>query len=173
MATLSTSAWVLHDLGLAAGFGGPLFGRLALTPAVKQIASREERDRVLDVAWRDYNVVDAISLLTMGVTWLAGRSKFSGRAVDRRTRRLVIAKDVLVGSAIATGLVNVVASRVLSHSRQGEAGDARTPRRAAKLLKVMGPINIGLVAGVIGVTAVLGMKAGRSARWAVVSRFLP
>jgi hypothetical protein len=171
MATLSTSAWVLHDLGLAAGFGGPLFGRLALGPAVKQIASQEERERVLDVAWKDYNVVDTISLLTMGVTWLVGRSMLSGRSIDRQARSLVIVKDVLVGSAVATGLANAVASRVLS--RAHEAGDERTPRRAAGLLKVMGPLNIALVAGVIGVTAVLGMKAGRSARWSAVSRFLP
>lgn len=169
MTTLSTSAWVLHDLGLAAGFGGPLFGRLALGPAAKEISSREERARVLDVAWRDYNIIDAVSLITMGVTWLAGRSVISGRIIGRQARGLVLAKDVLVGASIATGAANIVASRVLSRStRRGESAEG-----AATLLKVLGPINTGLVAGVIGITAVLGMKAGKSTRWSALSRLLP
>ena len=39
MATLSTTAWVLHETGLAAGFGGNLFGQIALNPAVAEIQS--------------------------------------------------------------------------------------------------------------------------------------
>src|SRR4051794_39401440 len=54
MATASTTAWVLHDLGLAAGFGGTLFGKMALNPAVKEVRSREERGKVLDRAWRGF-----------------------------------------------------------------------------------------------------------------------
>ena len=38
MAKLSSAAWMVHDLGLATSLGGTLFGRVALQPALHQIA---------------------------------------------------------------------------------------------------------------------------------------
>src|SRR5262245_8556795 len=100
MGTLSTTAWVLHDLGLAAGFGGPLFGEVALQKAVKSIPSPEDRERVLDRAWNTYHLVDAACLGLAGITWLAGRTRLSGREIDRRSHGLVIAKDALMSAAL-------------------------------------------------------------------------
>jgi hypothetical protein len=37
--TLSTAAWVAHNLGLAACFGGLLFGKAALNPSLSAIES--------------------------------------------------------------------------------------------------------------------------------------
>ena len=37
--TLSTAAWVAHNLGIAASFGGRLFGKTALNPSLSAIAS--------------------------------------------------------------------------------------------------------------------------------------
>ena len=54
MVKLSTAAWVGHNLGLAAWFGGTLFGKLALNPSVRAISSREERGKVLNAAWNRY-----------------------------------------------------------------------------------------------------------------------
>lgn len=78
MATLSTTAWVLHDLGLAAGFGGNLFGQVALHPAVRSIESKRERGKVTHVAWDRYKVVNAVALAAMATTWGIGRSVVSG-----------------------------------------------------------------------------------------------
>jgi hypothetical protein len=96
MATLSTTAWVLHDLGLAAGFGGNLFGQLALNPAVKAIESREQRGKVTHVAWDRYKLVNAVSLAAMASTWLIGRLVLSGREVGRASRNVTLLKDGLV-----------------------------------------------------------------------------
>ncbi|MGK4001801.1 hypothetical protein WMF31_04185 [Sorangium sp. So ce1036] len=184
MATLSTSAWVLHELGLAAGFGGPLFGRLALHRAVKDIHSEDERGKVLAEAWQRYNVVNAISLGTAALTWFLGRALISGRSIDEETRNLVRLKDVLLGATVATSVVNMVSGREMSEQapdlavpvRSGDAPSPRTPAKAAglqRVLNVMGPLNIVLTAGVIGVTTILAMKSGRSAKWSLVSRLLP
>lgn len=184
MATLSTSAWVLHELGLAAGFGGPLFGRLALHRAVKDIHSEDERGKVLAEAWQRYNVVNTISLGAAALTWLLGRAVISGRSIDEETRNLVRLKDVLLGATVATSVVNMLSGREMSEQapdravpvRDGDAPSPRTPGKAAGLqqvLNVMGPLNIVLTAGVIGVTTLLAMKSGRSAKWSLVSRLLP
>ncbi|WP_437741748.1 hypothetical protein WMF39_40090 [Sorangium sp. So ce1504] len=185
MATLSTSAWVLHELGLAAGFGGPLFGRLALRQAVKDIHSEAERGKVLSDAWQRYNLVSAISLGTAAATWFIGRTVISGRSIDRETRDLVRLKDILLGATLATSVASMLGGQQMREEapdggvpllKEGEAPAPRPPAKAAalqRLLGVMGPLNIALTAGVIGVTTVLAMKSGRSAKWSLLSRLLP
>jgi hypothetical protein len=184
MATLSTSAWVLHDLGLAAGFGGPLFGKLALHRAVRDIHDESERGMVLNDAWRRYNLVNIASLGVAAGTWMLGRALISGRSIDKETRTLVLVKDVLLGATIVTGALSMVSGEQLRREapegavpvEQGNVPSPRTPRRAAALqrfLGVMGPLNIALTAGVIGITTVLAMKAGRSSKWGLLSRLLP
>lgn len=184
MATLSTSAWVLHDLGLAAGFGGPLFGKLALHRAVRDIHDESERGKVLSDAWKRYNTVNIVSLGVAAGTWMLGRALISGRLIDRETRTLVLVKDLLLGATLITGAasmlggerVRLMAPQGAVPIEQGNKPSPRTPRRAAALqrfLGVMGPLNIGLTAGVIGITTVLAMKSGRSSKWSLLSRLLP
>ena len=184
MAVLSTSAWVLHDLGLAAGFGGPLFGKLALHRAVRDIDSEAERGKVLNDAWNNYNVVTAASLGVAALTWFAGRAAISGRSIDNETRGLVLAKDILLGAAVVTGAVNIVSGRMLGEQapegavpvESGNLPSENTPPKAKALmgvLGVVGPLNLLCTAGVIGITAVLAMKSGRSHKWSFLSNLLP
>jgi hypothetical protein len=42
---------IVHRLGLAAAFGGMVFGKLGLDPAVDVIEERSERGRVITRAW--------------------------------------------------------------------------------------------------------------------------
>jgi len=78
MAQLSTAAWVAHNLGLAACFGGQLFGKLALNPKLDALSSKTERGKMLNAAWNRYNVVNAVSLGTAAATWFVGRAGISG-----------------------------------------------------------------------------------------------
>ena len=47
---LTTAAWVAHELGLAASFGGLLFGKLALNPNLDVLESKPERGKLLNKA---------------------------------------------------------------------------------------------------------------------------
>ncbi|MBV9945606.1 MAG: hypothetical protein JOZ69_02035, partial [Myxococcales bacterium] len=96
MATLSTTAWVLHDLGLATGFGGSLFGKMALHPAAGAASSKEERGRIVNAAWRTYAPVNLLGHVAFALTWAIGRKMLSGRSLGRTARALVLAKDALV-----------------------------------------------------------------------------
>ncbi len=181
---LSSTGLVLHNLGLAAGFGGSLFGKIALNPAVKVISSKEERGQVTNLAWNGYNIVNAVSVGASALTWLVGRWKLSGREIDSTTRALVITKDVLLGATVALGAANIVSGIYLANqapegrvpAETGNTPTAETPPAAAKTMKaidIMGMINIVAMAGVIGITALLNMKAGSSSKWSLVTRFLP
>lgn len=168
MATLSTTAWVLHDLGMAAGFGGNLFGQVAMNPAVRVLESQRDRGKVTHVAWNRYKGVNAASLAAMAGAWLIGRLITSGRQVGGKSRALVIAKDVVVGAALASGVTSIVAGTMLDKIRGGRRHDV-----LKRTSNTSGRISILLHAAALALTTVLAMKAGRSSRWSVLSRFLP
>jgi hypothetical protein len=184
MATLSTTAWVLHELGLAAGFGGNLFGQLAMNPAVKEIQSKRERGKVTHVAWDRYKVINGVSLAIMAGTWFAGRAFLTGREVGRTSRALTITKDVLVGGALASGVGAMVLGRMLDKEvatsnepiQTGSRPSAETRERVAKLQTATnnaGRFHILMNAAVLAVTTVLAMKSGKSTKWSLVSQLLP
>jgi hypothetical protein len=184
MATLSTTAWVLHDLGLAAGFGGNLFGQLALNPAVRAVESKRERGRVAHEAWARYKNVNALSLLSFASTWAIGRSILSGREVGRTSRGLTLLKDVLIGGAFLTGVGSMIVGTMLDRARI-RAGEAPietgsepaegTPPRVARLIRATSALGISNVifdAAALATTTVLAMKAGKSSKWTMVAKKL-
>jgi hypothetical protein len=181
---LTTGAYVLHNLGLATGFGGSLFGKVALNPAARVVSDKVERGKVVNAAWNGYNILNAIALGTTALTWFTGRTLVSGRSISRGARRLVLAKDVLLGSTLATGAVNLIggaylAKKTLAENVPMESGSRPAPeappdvKTVAKLVNWMGVLNIACMAGVIGLTTWLDTKAQRSARWYLFSRILP
>ncbi len=184
MATLSTTAWVLHELGLAAGFGGNLFGQLALNPAVETIQSKRERGKVTHVAWDRYKAINGASLVMMAGTWFAGRALLGGREVSRSARALTITKDVLVGGALVGGVGALVLGRMLDQQiaasnepiQFGSRPAAQTRESVAKLqhlTNTVGRINVFMNAAVLAVTTVLAMQSGKSTKWSFVAKLLP
>ena len=181
---LSSTGLVLHNLGLAAGFGGSLFGKIALNPAVAVISSEEERGKVTNLAWNGYNVVNAVAVGATALTWFIGRSRLTGREISESARTLTLVKDVLLGATVALGAANIATGAYLARQAPegavpmatGNTPTLATPEQAAKAqraIDVMSIANLACMAGVIGVTAILNMKAGSSHKWTLLSRFLP
>lgn len=182
MATLSTAAWIAHDLGIATGVGGTLFGRVAMHPALRQISDKEERGQVASDAWRSFNVYQLAGLGLMAATWFAGRSMLSGREVDGTARKLVVLKDGLVIASVASAVGAAVTGRLMAKQHQdrvpmNEHGTvaAEAPqqtRRLNRLTDAFGLANLLTGIGVVATTAILAMKAGESGRWTFWSRRL-
>jgi hypothetical protein len=189
MTMLSTTAWVVHDLGLASAFGGALFGKLALEPAVGEVTDERERTRVEDRAWKRFSIWNTIGLAAIGATWFAGRKMLSGREVSRTARGLTITKDVLVGTSIGVGIASAIVGRLLAReksdrapasSAMGTAEIIGAPQihsdRSEKLQKtvdVLGSAELVLTAGILAVTSILAMESSKSLKFGGVSRFLP
>ena len=179
-ATLTGSALALHNIGLAAGFGGSLFGQMALHPAVKTVDDEKERGELLNKAWRGFSPVNAIALGSVVLTWVAGRSAISGGEIDRETRGLVVAKDVLVGIYALSGIGAQIVGRTWGKReapvKSGSEPSARASELDAKAQKTvnwLGRVSILSAAGIIALTAVLNIKAGRSVKWSALSKILP
>jgi hypothetical protein len=182
--TLSTTAWVAHNLGLAACFGGLLFGKAALNPSLSVIDSEADRGKVLNTTWNRYNAINVASFATAAATWFPGRLGLSGKEIDQQTRNLVLAKDVLFAVGALTGLASVIQGRVLTDQapegavpiESGTTPAAGTSEKAAGLLRSvnqLGNVNVAVTGAILGITTILSMKATESTRFSALSRFLP
>lgn len=185
MAKVSTAAWIAHDLGLAASFGGLLFGRTAMNPSLQYIeSSKADRGRVLNKTWNRYNTVNILSFGFATASWFAGRAALSGRSIDDDAQNLSRIKDLLYISGAVSGLASVVSGLRLANQapdgavpiEDGSTPAIETPEEAAKLLRTvnaLGSVNLAITASLIGLTTALAMKANQSSGWAITSRFLP
>ncbi len=185
MSKLTTTAWVAHELGLAASFGGVLFGKLALNPNLDVLENKPDRGKLLNKSWNRYNAVNAASVATAIATWLAGRSSISGNfALDDEGNNLVRTKDALLATAAVTGLISMLSG--ISLSRQApdgavplDSGVSPAPEmsdEAARLLRrvnLLGNVNVAVLGAAIAVSTILSMKANQSLRFSIASRFLP
>jgi hypothetical protein len=178
---LSTAARVAHDLGLAACFGGIIFGKIAFNPSVGIVASKPERGRLGGTSWNRFNALNTASFVVAGATWLSGRSGLSGWGMDRRARNLVLAKDALMGVAGCTGLTVLILQIVLYRQapegavplETGGVPAADASGRASRLqrtVSALGSVHIALFAGLLALTTVLSAKTDQSPRRRVLSR---
>ena len=181
---LTSTAYALHNLGLAAGFGGSLFGRLAFNPSVHVIKDHTERGAVVTRAWSRYNWMSSVGMGATALTWLIGRSFISAPSFDKTGRALTLAKDVALGTTIAVGGASIVCNQLLSKIEPegrvdidaGNEASARTPEKARKLittLNVLGNIGLFASAAVIAIDAALTLRGSRSSKWRMIAKFLP
>ncbi|HEX8441176.1 hypothetical protein [Archangium sp.] len=182
--TLTTSAYVLHNLGLAAGFGGSLFGRVALNPSAKLINDKQDRAKIVNAAWNGYNIINALGVGATAITWFFGRSKINGRSISPVAHKLVIAKDFLMGATLVSGLVNLIGGGFLAKRALGDGIAMESGSKAAddapqdvksttKLVNWLGVFNLATMAGLIGVSTWLDNTAMTSSKWKLIARVLP
>ena len=144
----------VHDIGMAAWFGGVLFGRLAHNPSLRLIRSERERGQVANAAWNGYNAVNLASLAAVGFGHVAGRlTELRRENLSRREQPLVTAMDVFTAASVATGLLSGIQGARLARQsgrgavpiRSGTRPSRRTPRTAAciqRSLDILGALNI-------------------------------
>ena len=167
---LSSAGRAAHDIGLAGLLGGNLFGRLALHPAVTEVSDKAERGKVVNAAWRRYGTVNSLSLVAVTLGWLGARA---GEARDRnlsaRERRLVRAKDVLVGATVVTGLATAaegvrfgqMAPEGAVPLESGTEPAPETPREAARtkrILTALGRAGAAVELALVAVNAALSQE---------------
>ena len=181
MAALTSAALAAHELGLAATFGGIVFGQSGLGKAVKVLPNENDRSKVLEESWRTFAVPKAIGVIAAGATWLIGRSIFSGRFMGKGMRRLVLAKDVALGVTVLSGIGAQVFGRQLSNEQpfpiQAEGKPSpQTPEKAASLqrtVSILGYVQLVAAGTALVLTSALNIRGQRNPAWNVIARALP
>ena len=169
------AARIAHDLGLAACFGGTLFGKVVFNSSLPAIGSKTERGRLGAAFWNRSNPINAAAFGVAVATWLPGRIRLSGGEVDPRSRSLVLAKDALMGAAASAGLAAVVAQ--ISLNRRAPEGAVplasgglpaseaeETTALIQRAVGALGGVNVALFGGLVAVTAAVSKPPGRSTR---------
>ena len=155
---LDVAARTAQQAGLAALFGGNLFGRRAMHPALEDVCSPEERGRVVNAAWRRFGTVNSLSLVALVAGWAHERSDRSGD--------LAQAKDAAVAAVAVTGIASAIAGVSFGSQAPGgavplESGSEpapQTPQRAARIkraLNALGQASAVAELALIGIDAAL------------------
>ena len=160
------AARIAHDLGLAACFGGTLFGKVIFNSSLPAIGSKTARGRLGAAFWNRSNTINAAAFGVALATWLPGRLGLSGGGTGQGSRNPELLKDTLMGAAASAGLAAVAAQISLNRrAPEGavplesggvpapEAGD--TTALIQRAVGALGGVNVALFASLVAVTAVL------------------
>jgi hypothetical protein len=163
----STPVRSLHKMGLGINLGGTIFGLIALNPSVARISDKSERGHVLNEAWARFQT---ISVLAMGVTvamWRLGGLKEAESDLDATLAGI---KNVLLGGALLTTVASAISGmRIARQAPEGatpvESGAEPAPEtpdeaaRSQRLSAFLGTATVALVAGVLGLSSALEVRA--------------
>ena len=159
----SNGAKIAHNLGLAAWFGGTLFGQLSLNPTVSSISDKSERGRVLNESWARFNAVNSLAIASSVLAWRAGGLKDDA---ELRAPALARLKNLLLGGAAVNSVASaIMGARIARQSPEGatpvESGTEpapETPQEAAssqRAISFFGYGSLVLLALVISLSAVI------------------
>ena len=179
MHTLVKTACAIHNLSLATAFGGPLFAKLALRPAlIKEVKDEKERGRIMACAWMKYAKINVPAHVAFTATWLVERKAILGMRPDHRTQKLIAFKDLLIAGALVTGLANVAVGKKLV--REFPQGIPVTDRPSTdhrvegyrRYFRVMGTANVVLVGASLAIGPAIVGGLLRSQRKNIFARLL-
>lgn len=127
-ADTNTVARTLHELGLAAWFGGALMGAVALNPASGEVDDPGERLRVANAAWGRWMPVAAVAVsahLFGAVKLTTGNA---GRiAAQQGVATMAAAKAGLTGAALAATVASGVYGRKVMQLEAQPPRDGKGP----------------------------------------------
>jgi hypothetical protein len=174
MAADNTVSRSLHDLGLAAWFGGSLMGAVGLNGAVAEVEEPKQRLRVANAGWNRWTPVNlaGIAAHVAGGAVLLGANK--GRVASQQgVAQATVVKTALTGAALAA----TAWSRALG-AKLNEAGEVPveggtepsgdTPEEVAKVQRQLKVLQ-WVIPALTGAVLVLNARMGEQQRPAQVS----
>jgi hypothetical protein len=181
MAKLTTAALAAHELGLAATFGGILFGQTGLNSSASVVSDPNERSKVMNKGWQVFAVPKTVGLITTAATWLIGRSLFSGRFLSKDLRNLIVAKDVALGITVATGIgahycgIQLSKEQPFPVDADGEPGPGASGKARSLVHTVswLGTVQMIAAGAALALTSALNIRAQHNTGWRAIARVLP
>ncbi|MFB9377844.1 hypothetical protein ACFFKU_10735 [Kineococcus gynurae] len=155
MAGRQTVIHSMHDLGLAAWFGGSLFGAVGLNGAAAAVRDAADRPRVASIGWAKWAPVNGAAIVVHGIGALSLLTKNSGRVVAQSGAGSNTAlKSVLTVAAVgATVWSGLNGAKLAKHSPTPAAGatdptpatdpEAAQAQKQLKLLQWSIPVLTG------------------------------
>ncbi len=171
----NTLSRALHDVGLAAWFGGTLANAVALNPAAGETADARSTGRVANAGWDRWTPVNAAAIaahLVGNVGVLAGNR--NRLAAQQGVASMSIAKTALTGVALGVTAYSRILGKKVSqqHDVPAETGTeptSTTPSEVAAAQKQLRLLQ-WVVPGLTGALVVASSFAGEQQRPSEVRR---
>jgi hypothetical protein len=132
LSTRNTVLHALHDVGLAAWFGGSLFGLAGLNAAAEESGDRRTADRVSSIGWAKWSPVNALAIgahVVGGAGLLAENRK---RAVAQKGHAgTVNAKLALTAAAVAASAYTRIVGKKVEDAVIHQAGGVSSSTTSA------------------------------------------
>jgi hypothetical protein len=169
----SEAGRALHDLGAAALFGGNLFARVGMHPALASITAPRERGAVVNRAWRRYGTVNSAALAAVVGGWALARcEEASDRMLSDSERRLALAKDYAVAAVAISGIASGVSGVLFARMEPDGAVELEdgsdplpdTPEREAsakRALNALGAVELASTGALVAINAALSQAGFR------------
>ena len=131
MTSQTFTARALHDVGIAAWFGGALMGAVGLNGASQDITDPTDRTRVASAGWARWSPVNGVAIGAHVVGGLAILRANRGRVqADAGVRANTVAKALCTGAALATTAYSGVLGAKIAKAGRVPAEGGSTPSAA-------------------------------------------
>jgi hypothetical protein len=164
----------LHDLGLAAWFGGSLMGAVGLNGAAAEVEEPKQRLRLANAGWNRWTPVNlaGIAAHVAGGVVLLGANK--GRVASQQgVAQATMVKTALTGAALAATAWSRVLGAKLDHAGEvpvegGTDPSTDTPEDVAKAQRQLKVLQ-WVIPALTGAVLVFNARMGEQQRPAQVS----
>lgn len=159
----------MHDLGLAAWFGGTLANAVALNPAAAQATSSSDVGAVANVGWDRWTPVNAAAIGVHVVGSLGQIMGNRGRVAGQEgVASMAVAKTALTAAALGVTaysrmLGRTVASETEMPAKSGTEAESGTPPRVAEAQRKLAMLQWAVPA-LTGALVVVSSFAGEQQR---------
>jgi len=169
MAADTTMSRSLHDVGLAAWFGGSLMGAVGLNGAAADVEEPKQRLRVANAGWNRWTPVNlaGIAAHVVGGAVLLGANK--GRVASQQgVAQATVAKTALTGAALAATAWSRALGAKLDEAGEvpvegGTDASTDTPEDVAKAQRQLKVLQ-WVIPALTGAVLVLNARMGEQQR---------
>jgi len=170
MSRTTTTLRTLHDVGLAAWFGGGLMGAIAVNSTARRAEDLSERHRLSSHGWSRWAPVNAAAVGThlVGATGLllADRGKLARERADRRTALLKggLTTGALAVTVLARRRARVITEHLDNPSEGPDQPGTRSPGSFANAQDQLRVLHWAVPALTGGMLVLSAVQARRSTR---------
>ncbi|WP_030485230.1 hypothetical protein [Nocardioides aequoreus] len=169
MSEKSTGVRSMHDLGLAAWFGGSLMGAVGLNGASAQAQDPTERAKLAAYGWARWTPVNAaaIGLHALGGLGLIGANKSRVATQPGARANTVVKAALTVAAAGLTAYAGYLGRQVDQHAHEGAVGATEPQGDASETLKKAQQqlkVTQWAIPAVTGALVVMGAVQGEQQR---------
>lgn len=169
MSARNTLVRSMHDLGLAAWFGGALMGAVGLNGGTALAADPAERLRLSTAGWARWAPVQVAALVTHGIGGvgliLGNKARLAGQPEARHNTVLKLVVTALAGGAsLYAGLLGVKIGRHADEGAEGVTEPSENASAALASAQTQQRVVQWVIPALTGILIVLGAQQGEQQR---------